>query len=83
MVPVVMMTHDAREKNMRLALDEIDRLDAVKKKPWPSGLSDRMYSGIIERFRRQLPVSKRYSGSQPQRRKYPFNTLGLSKPDFR
>ncbi len=32
MVPVVMMTHDAREKNMRLALDEIDRLNAVKKR---------------------------------------------------
>jgi len=27
-----MMTHDAREKNMRLALDEIDRLNAVKKR---------------------------------------------------
>lgn len=31
-VPVVMMTHDAKEKNMRLALDEIDRLNAIKKK---------------------------------------------------
>lgn len=31
-VPVVMMTHDAREKNMRLALDAINRLGAVKKK---------------------------------------------------
>ena len=31
-VPVVMMIHDAKEKNMRLALDEIDRLSVIKRK---------------------------------------------------
>ena len=31
-VPVVMMTHDAKEKNMRRALDQIDRLDSIKKR---------------------------------------------------
>jgi homoserine dehydrogenase len=28
-VPIVMMTHEARERNMRAALEEIDRLDVV------------------------------------------------------
>ena len=28
-VPVVMMTHEARERNMRAALEEIDRLAVV------------------------------------------------------
>ena len=28
-VPIVMMTHEARERNVRAALDEIDRLDVV------------------------------------------------------
>ncbi|MFA5093674.1 MAG: homoserine dehydrogenase [Candidatus Omnitrophota bacterium] len=31
-VPVVMMTHEAKEKNMRQALDEIDRLSAIRRK---------------------------------------------------
>ena len=31
-VPVVMMTHDAKERNMRLALEEISRLGGIKKK---------------------------------------------------
>jgi len=31
-VPVVMMTHDAKEKNMRLALSQIDKLNVIKKK---------------------------------------------------
>ncbi len=31
-VPVVMMTHDAKEKNMRQALEEIDRLQAIRRK---------------------------------------------------
>lgn len=31
-VSVVMMTHEAREKNMRLALDEINKLSVIKKK---------------------------------------------------
>src|SRR3990167_2629555 len=33
-------------------------LTRLRKEPWPSGLSEKMYSGIIERFRKQLPVSK-------------------------
>jgi len=32
LVPVVMMTHEAREKNMRLALKEIDGLGVIKKR---------------------------------------------------
>ncbi len=31
-VPIVMMTHEAREKSMRKALAEIDRLSAIKRK---------------------------------------------------
>lgn len=31
-VPVVMMIHEAKEKNMRLALEQIDRLNVIKKK---------------------------------------------------
>ena len=31
-VPVIMLIHDAREKDIRLALDEIDRLSIIKKK---------------------------------------------------
>lgn len=31
-VPVVMMTHEAREKDMRLALNEINKLNAIKEK---------------------------------------------------
>lgn len=31
-VPVVMMTHEAKEKNMRQALDEIDRLSIIRRK---------------------------------------------------
>ena len=31
-VPVVMMTHDCREKDMRLALDEINRMSMIRKK---------------------------------------------------
>jgi len=31
-VPVVMMTHDCREKDMRLALDEINKMSMIRKK---------------------------------------------------
>lgn len=31
-VPVVMMTHEAREKNIRLSLQQIDKLNVIKKK---------------------------------------------------
>jgi len=31
-VPVVMMTHEAREKNMRLSLQQIDKLNLIKEK---------------------------------------------------
>lgn len=31
-VPVVMMTHEAKEKNMRQALEEIDRIAAIRRK---------------------------------------------------
>ncbi|MBM3253655.1 MAG: homoserine dehydrogenase [Candidatus Omnitrophica bacterium] len=31
-VPVVMMTHEAKEKNMQRALEEIDRLSAIRRK---------------------------------------------------
>lgn len=31
-VPVVMMTHEAKEKNMRQALEEIDKLSAIRRK---------------------------------------------------
>lgn len=31
-VPVVMMTHEAKEKNMRRALEEIDKLSVIKRK---------------------------------------------------
>ncbi|MDD5424330.1 MAG: ACT domain-containing protein, partial [Candidatus Omnitrophica bacterium] len=31
-VPVVMMTHEAKEKNMRQALEEIDRISAIRRK---------------------------------------------------
>ncbi|HTZ11187.1 MAG TPA: ACT domain-containing protein, partial [Candidatus Margulisiibacteriota bacterium] len=31
-VPIVMITHGAREKNLRLALEAIDRLEAIKEK---------------------------------------------------
>lgn len=32
-VPVVMLTHDAKERNMRLALDEIYKLAVIREKP--------------------------------------------------
>jgi homoserine dehydrogenase len=31
-VPIVMMTHEAKEKNMHRALDEIDKLGAIRGK---------------------------------------------------
>jgi homoserine dehydrogenase len=31
-VPIVMLTHEAKEKNLRGALKEIDRLDVIKEK---------------------------------------------------
>jgi homoserine dehydrogenase len=32
-VPIVMIIHQAREKNLREALQEISRIDAIKEKP--------------------------------------------------
>lgn len=32
-VPIVMVVHDAKEKNLRAALNDIDRLDVVKQEP--------------------------------------------------
>ena len=41
------------------------------------------YNGIIESFRRFLPVSPEDPGSQPSGREYPFIIFSLFKRDFR